>query len=441
MNKEQPALKQDIGLFFALSLVIGTIIGSGVFMKPGNVLSYSGSSDIALFAWLLGGILTLAGGLTVAEIGTQIPRTGGLYAYLEEVYGEFWGYLCGWVQIIIYGPAIIGALGLYFGSLLANLFSLSSLWSTTIGIITVLFLCLINIMGTKYGGFVQGLTTIGKLVPIAAIIVFGLWKGNENILMAVNDSIAQMNFGAAILATLFAYDGWILLAALGGEMKNPEKLLPRAMAGGILIVTACYLFINVALLHVLPADQIVQLGENATSTAATMLFGPIGGKVISIGIIISIFGCLNGKVLSFPRVIFAMAERKQIPFANAISRIHPTFKTPWIAVFVQILIAIVFMIVSNPEKLSEVSIFMIYIFYVMAFFAVFKLRKQNKGIERAYSVPLYPLTPIVAIIGSLFVLISTMITDWKSCLISMLIGIAGLPLYYYMKRAHKKAER
>ncbi|BBP88687.1 hypothetical protein BsIDN1_23050 [Bacillus safensis] len=139
-------------------------------------------------------------------------------------------------------------------------------------------------MGTKYGGFVQGLTTIGKLVPIAAIIVFGIWKGNENILMAVNDSIAQMNFGAAILATLFAYDGWILLAALGGEMKNPEKLLPRAMAGGILIVTACYLFINVALLHVLPADQIVQLGENATSTAATMLFlGQLAGKSLVLG--------------------------------------------------------------------------------------------------------------------------------------------------------------
>ncbi|MGE6631071.1 APC family permease [Bacillus sp. NPDC077027] len=438
MNNEQPALKKEIGLFFALSLVIGTIIGSGVFMKPGNVLSYSGSSDIALFAWLLGGILTLAGGLTVAEIGTQIPRTGGLYAYLEEVYGEFWGYLCGWVQIIIYGPAIIGALGLYFGSLLANLFSFSQHWSVAIGIIAVIFLCLINIIGTKYGGFVQAVTTIGKLVPIAAIIVFGLWKGNEHIFTAVNESISQMNFGAAILATLFAYDGWILLAALGGEMKNPEKLLPRAMAGGILIVTASYLFINLALLHVLPANQIVQLGENATSTAATMLFGPIGGKLISIGIIISIFGCLNGKILSFPRVIFAMAERNQIPFAHMISRIHPTFKTPWMAVTVQIFIAIVFMIVSNPEKLSEISIFMIYIFYVMAFFAVFKLRKQNKGIERTYSVPLYPFTPILAIIGSLFVLISTMMTDFLSCLLSMLIGIAGLPVYYFLKRSQNQ---
>lgn len=415
MHTEDNGLKKEIGLLFALTLVIGTIIGSGVFMKPGAVLAYSGDSKTALFAWLLGGILTLAGGLTIAEIGTQIPKTGGLYTYLEEVYGEFWGFLCGWVQIIIYGPAIIGALGLYFGSLMANLFGWGSGLSKVIGIIAVLFLCVINIIGTKYGGFVQTLTTIGKLIPIACIIIFGLWKGDQHIFTAVNESISDMNFGAAILATLFAYDGWILLAALGGEMKNPEKLLPRAMTGGLLIVTAIYIFINFALLHILSANEIVTLGENATSTAATMLFGSIGGKLISVGIIVSIFGCLNGKVLSFPRVSFAMAERKQLPFAEKLSHVHPSFRTPWIAISFQIALALIMMLISNPDKLSEISIFMIYIFYVMAFFAVFILRKRAKGKKRAYSVPLYPFMPILAIAGSFFVLGSTLITDTMSC--------------------------
>ncbi|MFO6495080.1 MULTISPECIES: APC family permease [Bacillus] len=436
MNADTNGLKKEIGLLFALSLVIGTIIGSGVFMKPGSVLSYSGNAQIALFAWLLGGILTLAGGLTIAEIGTQIPKTGGLYTYLEEIYGEFWGFLCGWVQIIIYGPAIIGALGLYFGSLVANLFSWDKSWAALIGIISVAFLCIINIIGTKYGGAVQTITTVGKLIPIVCIVVFGLWQGDEHIFSEVK-SFGGENFGAAVLATLFAYDGWILLAALGGEMKNPEKVLPKAMTGGILIVTACYLFINLALLHILPAEQIVALGENATSTAASMLFGPLGGKLISIGIIVSIFGCLNGKVLSFPRVIFAMAEKKQLPFSRWISHVHPTFHTPWIAVTVQIMIAVVLMMISNPEKLSEVSIFMIYIFYVMAFFAVFILRKKNSGQERSYSVPLYPYMPIAAIAGSLFVLFSTLITDFYSCLWSILIGLAGLPVYVWMKKRNK----
>ncbi|MEC2332961.1 serine/threonine exchanger [Bacillus subtilis] len=434
MHTEDNGLKKEIGLLFALTLVIGTIIGSGVFMKPGAVLAYSGDSKMALFAWLLGGILTLAGGLTIAEIGTQIPKTGGLYTYLEEVYGEFWGFLCGWVQIIIYGPAIIGALGLYFGSLMANLFGWGSGLSKVIGIIAVLFLCVINIIGTKYGGFVQTLTTIGKLIPIACIIIFGLWKGDQHIFTAVNESISDMNFGAAILATLFAYDGWILLAALGGEMKNPEKLLPRAMTGGLLIVTAIYIFINFALLHILSANEIVTLGENATSTAATMLFGSIGGKLISVGIIVSIFGCLNGKVLSFPRVSFAMAERKQLPFAEKLSRVHPSFRTPWIAISFQIALALIMMLISNPDKLSEISIFMIYIFYVMAFFAVFILRKRAKGEKRAYSVPLYPFMPILAIAGSFFVLGSTLITDTMSCGLSILIGLAGLPVYYGMKK-------
>ncbi|MEC3606767.1 amino acid permease [Bacillus glycinifermentans] len=434
MNAEANGLRKEIGLLFALSLVIGTIIGSGVFMKPGSVLSYSGNSQIALFAWLLGGVLTLAGGLTIAETGTQIPKTGGLYTYLEEIYGEFWGFLCGWVQIIIYGPAIIGAIGLYFGSLVTHLFSWDKSWTALVGIITLAFLCIVNIIGTKYGGVIQTITTVGKLIPIVFIVIFGLWKGDEQIFSTVASSISDQNFGAAVLATLFAYDGWILLAALGGEMKHPEKLLPKAMTGGILLVTACYLFINIALLHVLPADQIVKLGENATGTAASMLFGPIGGKLISIGIIVSIFGCLNGKVLSFPRVIFAMAEKKQLPFSHWISHVHPTFRTPWIAVIVQIVIACILMVISNPEKLSEVSIFMIYIFYVMAFFAVFILRRKNSGLKRSYSVPLYPYLPIAAIAGSLFVLASTLITDFYSCLWSILIGLAGLPLYFWMKK-------
>jgi APA family basic amino acid/polyamine antiporter len=437
MNSQNQELKKEVGLFFALSIVVGTIIGSGVFMKPGTVLTYSGSANMALLAWFLGGILTLAGGLTVAEIGSQIPKTGGLYTYIEEVYGELWGFLCGWVQTVVYGPAVIGALGLYFGSLLTNLFSWNSALESVVGVITVIFLCIINIVGTKYGGFVQTLTTVGKLVPIVFIIVFGLWKGNENIGSTVDSALTDMNLGAAILATLFAYDGWILLASMGGEMKNPAKLLPRAMTAGLLIVTACYLFVNIALLHVLPATEIVKLGENATGTAATMLFGDIGGKIISIGIIVSIFGCLNGKILTFPRVTFAMAERGQLPFSKSIAKIHPSFQTPWISVLLQMILASIVMFASNPDKLSDLAVFTIYMFYMLAFFAVFILRKKNKK-KREYSVPLYPILPIIAIIGSLFVLISTLMTKPLSCLLSIGVTIIGLPIYYAIEKKRQR---
>ncbi len=434
-------LKKDIGFTTALSIVVGSVIGSGVFMKPGAVIESSGSSTMALLAWFLGGLLTLASGLTIAEISAQIPKTGGLYAYLEEVYGKFWGYLSGWVQTIIYGPAIIGALGLYFGSLVAHLFSLDGHWDLFIGIGAVTFLTLINSLGTKYGGFIQTLFTVGKLIPIALIIIFGIWKGKSPVLGMESGVSAEAGLGVAILATLFAYDGWLLVGSVAGEIKNPAKILPRAIIIGLLMVTVIYLSINIALLHVLTPDQVVSLGENAAGTAATLLFGDLGGKLISIGIIVSIFGTLNAKVLSFPRVPYAMAERGQLPGARYLARIHPKFKTPVIATLSQVLLAIVLMIISNPDKLTDISVFAIYLFYAQAFFAVFLLRKRNAGKSRPYSVPLYPLIPIVSILGTLFILVSTVLNDPKGTLLCIAITLAGLPLYWWLKRSETYPEQ
>ncbi|CAM4049460.1 serine/threonine protein kinase [Bacillus manliponensis] len=429
--------RNKIGLSVALSIVVGTIIGSGVFMKPGNVLDYAGGSNMAIFAWVLGGILTLASGLTVAEIGVQIPKNGGLYTYLEEIYGDFWGYLSGWMQTLIYGPAIIGTLGLYFSSLIINFFTLPASWELPIGILTVVFLGLINSVGTKYGGFVQTITTIGKLIPIVIIIVMGLWKGTSDVFNVVVPASANQSIGMAILATLFAYDGWILLASIGGEMKNPTKLLPKAMTIGLLIVTAAYVLINIALLKLLPAVDIVMLGENATAMAAEFLLGEYGGKLVSIGVIVSIFGCLNGKILTFPRIPVSMAERGHLPFSNYIAKIHPTFQTPANAIVAELIISIILMMVSDPNKLSEISVFIIYIFYVMAFVGLFLLRRRNKDRVREYSVPLYPFVPILAILGSLFVIGSAVIYDPLSCFLSIAIVLTGLPVYWYLKKKDK----
>lgn len=439
MGMTENKLKKEIGFTVAMSLVIGTVIGSGVFMKPGKVIEYAGDSTMALWAWILGGIITLAGGLTIAEVSSQIPKTGGLYVYLEEVYGKVWGYLSGWVQTIIYGPAIIGALGLYFGSLLANLFSLEGQWKLWLGIGSVVFLGIINSIGTKYGGIVQTLSTVGKLIPIALIIVFGIWKGNNEVLgIGSGISSTEVSLGAAVLATLWAYDGWMLVGFVAGEMKNPAKLLPRAIITGLSLVTAIYLLVNVALLQVLPADKVVALGENAAGTAASVLFGDIGGKLISIGILVSIFGCLNGKILTFPRVPYAMAEREQLPGSGLLSRVHDKFGTPVYATTLQIVFAVVMMIISNPDRLSEIAIFSVYLFYIQAFFAVFILRKRNRDVKRVYSVPLYPLIPIVAIIGSGFVVISTIFDNPQDSLLAIGITLAGLPVYFMLQRGQAR---
>lgn len=428
-------LRREIGFTVAVSIVIGTVIGSGVFMKPGIVISSAGGSTMALWAWVLGGIITLAGGLTVAEISSQIPKTGGLYVYLEEVYGKVWGFLSGWVQAIVYGPAIIAALGLYFGMLFVNLFGMNEQWQMWVGLGAVVFLGTVNSIGTKYGGWVQMISTLGKLIPIALIIIFGLWKGNNNVLgMASGVTNVEISMGAAILATLFAYDGWMLVGFVAGEMKNPEKMLPRAIITGLSVVTAIYLLVNVAMLHVLPADKIVALGPNAAGTAASTLFGNIGGKLISVGILVSIFGCLNGKILTFPRVVYAMAERGQLPASRLLSSVHPKFGTPFYATASQIMLAIIMMVISNPDRLSDIAIFAVYLFYIQTFFAVFILRKRNSGIKRVYSVPLYPIIPILAIIGSGFVVISTIIDKPFDSLIAIGIAVIGLPVFWLLER-------
>lgn len=437
--QQNGGLKKEIGLAVAMSLVMGTVIGSGIFMKPGKVIEAAGGSTFALLAWVLGGVLSIAGGLTIAEVSVRIPKTGGMYVYLEEVYGKFWGFLCGWMQAIIYGPAIIGALGLYFGLLLGDLFSLSETWYLPLGITTVLFLSVMNSFGTKYGGSIQVITTVAKFMPILLIIVMGLWKGNEQVLAMSSGSAVHTGMGAAMLATLFAYDGWMLVGFVAGEMKNPAKHLPLAIIGGLSIVTATYIIINVAMLHVLPAEEIVNLGTKAAGTAANNLLGPFGGKIVSIGILISIFGCLNGKILAFPRIALAMAQRKQLPFSRFLSTISAKSGVPVAALGLEITLAILVMILSDPDYLSDMAIFSVYIFYIFSFIAVFVLRKRDPE-GGSYRVPLYPVIPLVAILGSLFVVVSTLFSAFGDCMLAIGITLIGLPIYYVIQRKQQTQE-
>lgn len=437
--KTEAHLKKNIGFAVATSLVVGTVIGSGIFMKPGIVISDTGNSTLALWAWIIGGIITLASGLTIAEVSVKIPKTGGLYAYIEEVYGKFWGFLCGWVQTLIYGPAIMGALGLYFGSLVAGFFGISDSNKILIGIGTILFLGFMNLLGTQYGGLIQNISTIGKLIPIILIASFGIFKGNVSVLNMGSGVTHSFSMGAAVLATLWAYDGFMNVGYMAGEMKDPSKTLPRAIISGILIVIVAYLTVNIAMLHVLPASKIVELGPNAASTAAAHLFGSMGGKLITIGILISIFGCLNGKVLTFPRIPYAMAKDGFLPGKKALSSIHPKYKTPVGATVSQLVIALLMMLFGNPDRLSDIAIFTVFAFYGLSFLAVFILRKKTAENKNMYRVPFYPITPLVAILGAVYIIVSTLINSPMDALLSIGISIIGIPVYAKLN-ANKKRD-
>lgn len=433
MTEGQDNLKKNLGLIASMALVIGMVIGSGIFMKPGSVILAAGDSTMALMAWILGGLIALAAGLTVSELGVQIPKTGGLYTYLNDVYGKLWAYLYGWMQTVIYGPATIGALGLYFSSLILPFFGISEEFKLPIAVGVVFFMTGINCLGTKYGGFIQTVATIGKLIPIALIVIFGLWKGNGQILGMTSGVSPALGMGAAILATLWAYDGWIGVSFVAGEMKNPAKQLPKAIVLGLGIVIIAYLTINMAIMHVLPAAQIAALGKMSASTTAGLLFGEMGGKLISIGILVSIFGALNGYILTNGRVPYAMALNKQLPVSSILSKVPHSVGTPVNAMLLEAFLATVLMIFWDPDSLTDIAMFMMWTFYVSAFIAVFILRKRYPNAKRSYSVPGYPVVPMIAILGALYIISSMFMNKPMDAMLAISITLVGLPVYWLIK--------
>ncbi len=429
-SEEQIGLNRSLGLISSLSLVIGTVIGSGIFFKQAAVLDYAHSTNLALVAWLVGGLITMASGLTIAEIGSQMPHTGGLYVYLENIYGKFWGFLAGWMQIIVYGPTLIAALGSYLATLLVAFFDLPKTSTPLLAVIVIALIAAFNLLSNRYGAAFQVITTVGKLLPIAAIIIFGLLFGKANAFNQVattSGSVTLNGFGMAILATLFAYDGWVLIANMGGEIKNPQKLLPKAIVFGIGLVLIIYMLVTAGIFRVVPASLIHRLGDQAAAHFATIAFGQIGGKLLNIGIIISIAGCINGKVMTFPRIMYAMAKNDELPFSKQLAYLNKRMRTPMVATLTVCSIAALMAVTVDADRLSELCIFTIYLFYVLAFFGLFKLRRLKT--VSPFRVPLYPFTPIVAILGGVFVLVSELNSDLTGVLASIFFVALGIPVY------------
>ncbi len=438
MQKENNELRRSLGFGSAISIVIGTIIGSGIFFKQASILDSAGSSTMAIAAWVFGGVITLTAGLTIAEIGAQMPYTGGLYVYVENLYGRICGFLAGWMQVIVYGPAIIASVAGFMSIMITNLFGIDAKWRIPVALITIIAIGLMNFLENNVAAAFSVITTIGKMIPIAAIIIFGLFWGHQD---ALGQTVSEVNrsaggFGVAVLATLFGYDGWILIANLGGEMKNPQKLLPKAIILGISSVLVIYTLITIGIFRFIPANMIHSLGENTTSYLATKAFGDIGGKLLSIGIIISMMGTLNGKIITFPRIVYAMARRGDLPFSRLLSYVTPKGKAPIIATVFIIILATIMMLFFDPDHLSDLCVFTIYCFYLMTFFGIFILRKKNK--KRPFSTPLYPLVPTIAIGGGVFVLISELFNDPAGVLLFVGIVVIGLPVLYVVKRMDSK---
>lgn len=432
---EDLGLRQGLGFWAALSVVVGMVIGSGIFFKPGVVLRDAGSAWMGILAWILGGVITLAAGLTMAELAAALPRTGGLYAYLEEVYGPVWGFLLGWVQTLIYSPGSVAALGIIFATQMGLFIPMAPLVQTLLAIVAIFGLIYLNSLGSEQGGAVQIIFTLAKLIPIVLITLLGFLRGSGGQIAAAPAAQATgLGLGAAILATLWAYDGWIAVTNVAGEVRDPKRNLPRAIIGGLGLVLVVYVSINLAMLRVLPAEQLAASATPASEVAGR-LFGSFGSTLIAIGIAISIVGALNGYILTGARVPFAMAKQGNLPWAGYFAALHPKHRTPVRSLVLIGVLAALYTFTGSFNLLTDLAVFTLWIFFLMGLFAVLIMRRRHPDLPRPYKVPLYPLVPWIGIIGGGYILVSTLLNSPVYALLSIGITLLGFPVFRLMRRA------
>ncbi|MBC2047840.1 APC family permease [Listeria booriae] len=433
---ENQKLRKEIGFFTALTVVMGTVIGSGVFFKPEAVYSATGTAGLGLLAWILGGVITICGGLTAAELSAAIPQTGGMMIYLQKTYGKLTAYLLGWAQTVIYFPANIAALSIIFATQVANLFQTSDDIIVPVAIAAATFVMLMNFIGAKVAGSFQAVTTICKLIPLILIIVFGLFHQGDVAFRLFPISVEEHPFltslGSGLVATMFAYDGWIHVGNIAGEMKNPKKDLPKAIVFGLTGVMLVYLLINIAYLFVMPAASLAATATPA-SDVANVIFGSIGGKLITIGILISVFGTINGYTMTGIRIPYAMALDNQLPFSNWFQKLGKKSSVPYNGGIIILIISVIMIFTGGFNQLTDMLIFVIWIFYTLTFIAVFVLRKREPELKRPYKVPLYPVIPIIAICGGVFIVLNTLYTQPLNAGIGLGLTLIGLPIYFYKK--------
>jgi len=444
-------LRRDLGAWAAASIVVGTVIGSGIFLVPSTMIQHVGSVKMVFLVWITGGLLSLAGALSYAELAAAMPVAGGEYVYLREAYGPVWGFLYSWTQLWVAKSGSIAAFGtgffLYFADFFPQLdrvfYRLPLHWGPQGGlleirygqigaIVLILSLAWLNYLGARFGGGVQTVMTVVKVALIAVLVVLGLGFGH-----AAGGSPRQAipltlsGFVAALVAALWAYDGWNNASMVGSEIRSAQRNLPRALIGGTLAVIAIYLFTNAAYFHVLSPGQVAG-SSRVAADMMTQIFGRAGGHAVSIAAMISIFAALNGSILSGARVPYAAAHDGY--FFRAVGRVHPRHHTPSVAIVVLGLWSSLLVLSGRYDDLFNLVIFASWILYAMTAAAVIVLRKKRPNLQRPYHTVGYPSVPVLFIIGASILLASTFFTRRRESLIGICLMAAGLPFYFYWKR-------
>jgi APA family basic amino acid/polyamine antiporter len=462
-EKTQPELRRALGLWSAMAIVIGTAIGSGIFLVPWKMVRAVGSPEMVFAVWIFGGVLTLFGALSYAELSAALPGAGGEYVYLNAAYGPFFGFIYGWTQTWVAKSASIATLATAFYTYLADFWPgldkvvgtvplhigtggglLDIHYGQLLAIFVILFLAGVNYLGVRVGGNAQVVVTAVKLLLIAGIIVIGVTSSQGKLENFQSSMPAHpggvAGFFVALVAALWAYDGWNNAGMLGSEIERPQRNLPRALIAGTLCMIAIYLLTNFAYFYILRASE-VGAGDHQLRVAAEMMrrvLGEPGGKAVSIAAMISIFAALNGSILSGARVPYAMARDGY--FFRSLASVHPAFRTPGAAIVLLGLWSSIITLSGKYDELYTLVIFPSWILYGMTAAAVIVLRIKRPDLERPYRVLGYPVVPLLFVLVAALLLYSTLRESPRESGIGLVLILAGLPFYFYWKSRRDGSE-
>ncbi|MBM3757193.1 MAG: amino acid permease [Acidobacteria bacterium] len=436
-------LKRDLSVWGAAAIVVGTVIGSGIFLVPQPMVQNVGTPNMVIFVFIFGGLLSLAGALTYAELASAMPEAGGEYVYLREAYGPFFAFLYGWTQLLVAKSGSVATLATGFFTYMANFYPALESVLTTIGPVPiksgkVFAMCVIamlgwlNYFGVKVGGNVQIVVTIVKVGLIALLIVVGFTfpaGGFANLSTSVPAPGGAAGFFAALVAALWAYDGWNNVSMVSSEVKEPQRNLPRALIYGTLGVMIIYLLATLAYFYVLPAEGVAG-SERVAAEMMRRVWGSGGAAVVSVAAMISMFAALNGSILTGARVPYAMARDGL--FARAIGKVHPKHFTPANSIAALTAWSMVLVLASgNYSELFTYVIFASWILYGMATASVLVLRKKRPDLARPYKTLGYPAVPIVFVLVAIALLLSTLLKSPRESLMGLVIMAAGIPFYLH----------
>jgi basic amino acid/polyamine antiporter, APA family len=437
-----PGFARELNLLDGVAIVVGTIIGSGIFLVPRSIAREIDSFGFVLLIWILGGALSLFGGLALGELGAMFPQAGGLYLYLGRIYGRPVGFLYGWGLLTTIHTGSIATLAVAFSLYLGQMLSINSGAQKAVGVACVLLLTLLNCFGLRTGKLVQNLFTISKTMGLGMMVILVLWRADrhwraERFWASGNVTFDWVRWGLALVAVLWAYEGWHVVSFTAGEFKRTQKDLPRALLYGTVIVAVVYALANVGYYLGLTQAEIQQ-SDCVAATAMYHSFGSVGGTSISLLILISIFGAANGMVLTGPRVYYAMA--KDGLFLHSFSYLSPRFRTPMLGILVQGLWASLLTILGTFTQLFTYVIFTSWIFYALAVAGVAVLRVRKPHVKRDFCVPALPWLVTPFVLAALGVTLSTIVADPKHALIGIGLILSGVPVYALSGRNKSRKE-